>query len=43
MMTDDTDMAKCKIIDFGLSKMIGPGQKSFEQYGTIGFCAPEVL
>ena len=32
-----------KIIDFGLSKILIPGTKMFEQCGTIAYAAPEVL
>lgn len=32
-----------KIIDFGLSKMMGPGERSSDPYGTLAYVAPEVL
>lgn len=31
------------ICDFGLSKILAPGQKTTESYGTVGYIAPEVL
>lgn len=43
MMTDDTDQAKPKIIDFGLARVIAPTQRSDEPFGTLGYVAPEVL
>jgi len=43
MMTDRTDNAIPKLVDFGLSKMLGPNQKATESYGTIGYVAPEVM
>ena len=43
MMTDDTDQAKPKIIDFGLARIIAPTQRSDEPFGTLGYVAPEVL
>ncbi len=35
LMTDNTDTADIRILDFGLSKFIGPGQKSQESFGTL--------
>ena len=43
LMTDDTDKADIRLVDFGLSKIVGPGQKCNEPYGTLSFVAPEVL
>jgi serine/threonine protein kinase len=43
MMSDHTDQAIPKIVDFGLSKMIGPNEKAQEAFGTVGYVAPEVL
>ena len=31
------------MVDFGLSKMIGPGEKANEPFGTLGYVAPEVI
>lgn len=42
MMTDDTEEARPIIIDFGLSKMIGPNQKITDKFGTVGYTAPEI-
>lgn len=43
MMTDKTDNAIPVIVDFGLSIILGPGQRAYESSGTVGYCAPEVL
>ena len=43
MMTNDTDKSVPKIVDFGLAKIIGPGELTKEPYGTVGYCSPEVL
>lgn len=43
MMTSDKENAVAKIVDFGLSKMIGPDEKAKEPFGTLGYCAPEIL
>ncbi len=43
LMTDLTDNADVKLVDFGLSRMMGPSQYCTEPYGTIGYVAPEVL
>ena len=32
-----------RILDFGLSKIIGPGETCTESYGTPGYAAPEVI
>ena len=37
---DDTDL---KIVDFGLSKIIGPNETSLDPFGTLSYVAPEVL
>jgi len=42
-MTDDTDQADLKILDFGLSKIIGPEDKCYEPFGTLYYVAPELL
>ena len=42
-MTDNTDAAVPKLVDFGLAKMIGPNEKADEPFGTLGYVAPEVL
>jgi len=43
LMTDNSDTADIKLLDFGLSKIVGPGEKCTEPYGTLSFVAPEVL
>lgn len=43
MMTDDTDKAIPKLVDFGLSKIVGPNEGCKETCGTLGYCAPEIL
>ena len=32
-----------KIVDFGLSKIIGPNESSLDPFGTLSYVAPEVL
>lgn len=43
LMTDNTDTADLRILDFGLSKIIGPGETCNEPFGTLSYVAPEVL
>ena len=43
MMSDGTDNAVPKIVDFGLAKIIGPSNTAMEPFGTLGYVAPEVL
>lgn len=43
MMTNLTNEAVPKLVDFGLSKIIGPNEKTNEPFGTLGYVAPEVL
>ena len=43
LMTSTDDNADIKILDFGLSKIIGPNEKCSEPYGTIIYCAPEII
>ena len=42
-MTDTSNSAKPKIVDFGLARMMGPTEMTNEAYGTIGYIAPEIL
>lgn len=42
-MSDASDSAVCKIVDFGLSKFIGVNQQSTDPFGTLSYVAPEVL
>ena len=42
-MEDDSDTSNLKIVDFGLSKIIGPNETSLDPFGTLSYVAPEVL
>jgi serine/threonine-protein kinase RCK2 len=43
MMSDNTDRAIPKLIDFGLARILTPGETTEEPFGTLGYVAPEVL
>lgn len=43
LMSTDSDEATLKIVDFGLSKIIGPSETSLDPFGTLSYVAPEVL
>jgi serine/threonine protein kinase len=43
LMDSDSDSASLKIVDFGLSRIIGPNETSYEPFGTLSYVAPEVL
>ena len=43
LMTSDKDDSDIRILDFGLSKMMGPNEKCTEPYGTLTYCAPEII
>jgi serine/threonine protein kinase len=43
MMTSTGDDADIKLLDFGLSKMIGQNEKCTERFGTLCYVAPELL
>ena len=43
MMSDNSETAIPKIIDFGLARVIGPHMTSDEPFGTLGYVSPEVL
>jgi serine/threonine protein kinase len=43
MMSDTSEQSVPKISDFGLSKIIGPNETTCEPFGTLSYCAPEVL
>ena len=43
LMTSNSEDANIKILDFGLGKIIGPNEKCSEPYGTIIYCAPEII
>jgi len=42
-MVSDSDDSPIKLVDFGLSKMMGPSETSTDPYGTLAYVAPEVL
>lgn len=42
-MTNKFNFAVPKLVDFGLSKMIGPNERAMEPFGTLGYVAPEIL
>ena len=43
LMTEDTNNADIRLVDFGLGKIIGPGEECNEPFGTFSYVAPEVL
>ncbi len=43
LMVDESDDSEVKLVDFGLSKIIGPGEYCHDPFGTYGYAAPEVL
>jgi serine/threonine protein kinase len=43
MMTNNEENSVPKIVDFGLSKIVGPKEVSKDPFGTLGYAAPEVL
>ena len=43
LMTSLDNNADIRILDFGLSKILGPGEYCIEPYGTLSYVAPEVL
>ena len=43
LMTSDDDEGDIRILDFGLSKILGPYEKCDEPYGTLTYCAPEII
>ncbi len=43
LMTSEDDEADIRILDFGLGKIIGPNEKCIEPYGTVIYCAPEII
>lgn len=42
-MTNISDTADIKLVDFGLSIILGPSETSLDPYGTLSYVAPEVL
>jgi len=43
LMVSDDNESDLKIVDFGLSKIIGPNEHSLDPFGTLSYVAPEVL
>ena len=43
LLTSEDEDADIRLLDFGLSKIMGPNQKCTEPYGTLTYCAPEII
>jgi len=43
MLTESSEKGIIKIMDFGLSKILGPLERVADGFGTLSFVAPEVL
>ena len=43
LMTNTDEDSDIRILDFGLSKILGPYEKCDEPYGTLTYCAPEII
>lgn len=43
MLTEASDRGIIKVMDFGLSKIMGPDERVADGFGTLSFVAPEVL
>ena len=43
LLTAESEDADVRLLDFGLSKIVGPNQKCTEPYGTLTYCAPEII
>ena len=43
LMTSDGEDGDIRILDFGLSKITTPNEKCTEPYGTLAYCAPEII
>jgi hypothetical protein len=43
LLTEESEDADIRLLDFGLSKIVGPNQKCTEPYGTLTYCAPEII
>ena len=43
MLTEASDKGKIKIMDFGLSKILGKKEKTVDGFGTLTYVSPEVL
>ena len=43
LMVNSTENSDIRLVDFGLSKILGPNEFCTEPYGTLSYVAPEVL
>ena len=43
MMSNKSNTAITKLVDFGLARILGPDCVTNEPFGTVGYCAPEIL
>ena len=43
MMINESENSDIRLLDIGLSKLIGPNETCSESFGTMGYAAPEVL
>ena len=43
MMNSKGDNGECKLVDFGLSKILDEDEKTDDPFGTLAYVAPEVL
>ena len=43
LMTNNSSNADIRLVDFGLGKIIGPGEMCTDPFGTFSYVAPEVL
>ena len=43
LMVSDSNDSDIKLVDFGLSKFLGPTETATDPYGTLAYVAPEVL
>ena len=43
LFTTESEDADVRLLDFGLSKIVGPNQKCTEPYSTLTYCAPEII
>ena len=43
LLTSADDKGDIRILDFGLSKITSPNEKCTEPYGTLTYCAPEII
>ena len=43
LLTTESEDADVRLLDFGLSKIVGPNQKCTEPYSTLTYCALEII